>query len=371
VRELGEVMCLSPARGRGKLCSVSGRKQTRGRRGAAGRGLSCWLGPARDRHAEVLRMERITTAIAEQSLARGGLLLHGALAVRAGAGFILAGPSGIGKSTASRRLPAPWKSLSDDCVLVVRDPDGLHWAHPWPTWSLLRDSGPTESWPVEQAVPLKALLFLRHSRCDRTEPVTATPAAALIVESAVQLARTVMFTPEGNANRAICAKYLRAAWALAAAVPAFRLHIGLNGRFWDEIERTVATEPQMDGDGHRCGHQTEQNAELRTEGTSADCADEHRAPDVSQEAEAESQKPKPSKPATQTRRRRSVPDPPRRLLSGSPKPRLIRFQAGHRTFLKLVTGRRVVASVNDIMREWHVRRPSRRTARKQPAGRRP
>jgi SynChlorMet cassette protein ScmC len=210
-------------------------------------------------------MEQVAAAIAARSLARGGILLHGALAVRDGAGFVLAGPSGIGKSTASRRLPLPWLPLSDDCALVLRDVSGRYWAHPWPTWSRLRDQGPIASWPVEQAVPLKALLFLTQSSFDRAEPVTATPAAAFIMESAYHLARVVAFTPDGDANRTTCAKYLRAARDLAAAVPALRLHISLNGRFWDEIERTVSVKPRMDTDGHGCGLRRNQNSDTRNQ----------------------------------------------------------------------------------------------------------
>jgi hypothetical protein len=175
-------------------------------------------------------------------------------------------------------------------------------------------------------VPLKALLFLIQSPSDRAEPVLATPAAALIVESAVQLARTVALTPDGKANRAICARYLRAAWALAAAVPAFRLRISLTGRFWDEIERAVESEPRINTDEHRWGHRIEQDADGR-------------------------------EIATKTR---IGLKPPRRLLSGRPKPRLVRFQSGQRTFLKLVKGRRVVASANDLLKEWYIRRPSQR-----------
>jgi SynChlorMet cassette protein ScmC len=333
VRKLGKVMQLRTVqgRGRGRVCVVSGWKG-----GYGGRAVVCRMGPARGRYAEVFRMERIAAAIVEQSLARGGLLLHGALAVRDGAGFILAGPSGIGKSTASRRLPAPWESLSDDCTLAVRDASGLYWVHPWPTWSLLRDNGPVASWPVEQAVPLKALLFLRQSPFDRAEPIAITPATALIMESAVQLARTVAATPDGDANRSICRKYLRAAWALAAAVPAFRLRISLSGQFWNEIERSVPTEPQMNADGHRCGPRTELNSETRK-----------RNARLRKEGAAD----EPGK-ATNARRTRSVPNPPRRLLSGSPKPSLVRFRTGSRAFLKLLRGRRVVGSVNDVMREW-------------------
>ena len=348
VRELGRVMQLRPVQGRGrgrgkgkgkgkgKVCAVSGQEDTRGGRGAAKGRLFCRLGPARDRHTEVLRMERIATTIVDDSLARNGLLLHGALAVHNGAGFILAGPSGVGKTTASRRLPLPWRSLSDDCVLVVRDASGRYWAHPWPTWSRLRDNRTAESWPVMQAVPLKALLFLKQSPFDRAEPVTTTPATALVMESAVRLARKVALTPEGDVNRAICRKYLRAAWALAAAVPSFRLHVSLTGQFWNEIERVVL-EPRMDTDGH---------------GTLG----------ASQEAKAKSRKPRPSEATTRTR---SVPEPPRRLLSGSPKPRLVCFEPRRRTFLKLVNGRLVVGSANDVLREWYVRRPSRRVVKGQ------
>jgi SynChlorMet cassette protein ScmC len=54
--------------------------------------------------------------------ARGGLLIHGALAEWNGKGVILAGKSGVGKSTASARLTPAWRSLSDDATLIV--PDG-------------------------------------------------------------------------------------------------------------------------------------------------------------------------------------------------------------------------------------------------------
>jgi hypothetical protein len=263
-------------------------------------------------------MERITAALAAQSLARGGILLHGALAVRDGAGFVLAGPSGVGKSTASRRLPSPWRSLSDDCVLVVRDSNGLYWAHPWPTWSFLRDKGLVKSWPVGQAVPLKALLFLRQSPFDRAEPVTITPAAALVMESAFQLARAVALRPGDDANRAICRKYLRAAWALAAAVPAFRLDISKTGRFWTEVERVSAEQCQPSA--------------------------------VSR------------KPSAVGRQRSAVS---RRPSAVSRQPRLVGFQVGPRTLLKLVVGGRVAGRANELLGDWHIQRPFRRVVKVQ------
>jgi len=334
VRKLGRVMGLGPARGGHELRVVSGWKG-----GFSGRAVVCRLGPAR-RFGEAYRMERVANVVVEHSLAKGGLLLHGALAVRDGLGFVLAGPSGVGKSTASRRLPLPWQPLSDDCVLVVRDRDGHYWAHPWPTWSLLRSRGPVKSWPVEEPVPLQALMFLNQSSFDRAEPVGATLATALVMESALRLIDAVTLTQDGCTSRAVCRKYLRAVWALAVAVPAFRLQVSLTGRFWNEIERTASMEPRIGTDGHGYGRRIEQNsdareqnAELRREGTGSGRAR-----------------------ATKTRNTRiGFKPPPRRVLRGSPQPRLVRFQTRERTFLKVVRGRRVVASVNDLLREWYYR----------------
>jgi SynChlorMet cassette protein ScmC len=376
VRKLGSVMRLGPARDGRELCVVSVRKGARGMHMASGHRLVCRMGVGRGRSAVAYWMERIATAIAVRSLSRGGLLLHGALAVRDGAGFVLAGPSGVGKSTASRRLPLPWLSLCDDCTLLVRDAHGHYWAHPWPTWSLLRNPGPVGSWPVEQEVPLKALLFLTQSSFDRAEPVTPTPGAALITESAYHLARVVASTPDAGANRTICAKYLCAARALAAAVPAFRLRISLAGRFWDEIERAEGrSKPRMNTDGHGYGVRTNQKSDIRNQkaelakGNTAGgggCGDRRN-----QNSDVRSENAELRKDERKERRAGGPARPPRHLLSGSPRPRLVRFQAGRRTFLRLVRGRRVIASVNDIMREWYVRRPSHRSVRRRTTARRP
>jgi SynChlorMet cassette protein ScmC len=328
LQELGKVMRLDPAQGGRELRVSSSRNCARARRESANGPLTCRLGPARNRRTEVLRMERIAAAIAAQSLARGGLLMHGALAVHDGAGFILAGPSGVGKSTACRRLPSPWVSLSDDNVLVVRDATGRYWAHPWPTWSILRDNGPAESWPVEQAAPLKALLFLDQSPVDRAEPVAVTHAAALVMESVVGLARTVALTPDSDANRAICEKHLRVAWGISAAVPAFRLYLSLTGQFWREIERVITR-----------GRPATEEGMSNLEPGIGDCR--------FQISDSRSQiPPRPPSPVSR---------PPARSL----RPKLIRFQARNRTFLKLVAAGRVVGSANDILTEWHIRRPFR------------
>jgi serine kinase of HPr protein (carbohydrate metabolism regulator) len=58
-----------------------------------------------------LQLVRLSAFLGKEAQAHGGVLLHGGLAVHPGPsgphGVLLAGPSGVGKSTASRRLPRP------------------------------------------------------------------------------------------------------------------------------------------------------------------------------------------------------------------------------------------------------------------------
>jgi hypothetical protein len=125
--------------------------------------LLCFLSYRLNRDLEVIQMERIASFVTRAALRQGALLVHGALAEYCGSGFIMAGPGTVGKSTASRRLPSSWRSLSDDMTLVVRDDQGQYWAHPWPTWSRFHYGGPGGSWAVERAVPHPAVFFLSQS----------------------------------------------------------------------------------------------------------------------------------------------------------------------------------------------------------------
>ncbi|MBN2465062.1 hypothetical protein JXD38_05515, partial [candidate division WOR-3 bacterium] len=54
------------------------------------------------------------------------------------------------------------------------------------------------------------------------------------------------------------------------------------------------------------------------------------------------------------------PAPPDRLLPRGLKPKLVCFMTRNRVFLKLVSGRRVIGSANDLLGEWHMaRRPGK------------
>jgi SynChlorMet cassette protein ScmC len=250
VAELGKAMRLtSGEKGRELYVAASGEGRPPEWSGSGFSGsVVCFLPDSADPDMRAVSMDRIASAIARESLARGGLLLHAALAENQARGFAMAGPSGVGKSTASSRLRPPWHSLCDDSTLVVRDQNSRWWAHPWPTWSRFLRGGSGGSWPVEHAVPLRAVFFLSQSPADQLEPVSTTQATALTMESAVSLAWEAYRLTDEIAARSLSSYGVRAAWALASAVPAYSLKTSLEGRFWDEIERVLPAEAWSESD---------------------------------------------------------------------------------------------------------------------------
>lgn len=194
--------------------------------------LDHWVGPCDN-------LLRLSHVFARQAQAHGGILIHGALAERNGLGIILTAPGGTGKTTASKRLPAPWHSLCDDTTLVVRDPQGNYWAHPWPTWSLFQNGGPGGTWNVQKAVPLKGIFLLAQAGEDRVERVGHGQAVSLLVECVGQV--SIFTSPHlfKEEVRALHLERFNNLCALARVVPTQVLHICLTGAFWKEIEQTL------------------------------------------------------------------------------------------------------------------------------------
>jgi hypothetical protein len=182
---------------------------------------------------------RLSLIFAREAQARGGVLIHGALAEKDGGGVILTAPGGTGKTTASNRLPAPWRSLCDDTTLVVRDPQGSYWAHPWPTWSRFQNGGPGGTWDVQNAVPLRAIFVLAQASENRVERVGPGHAVSLLVECVRQASQ---FMPLGLFKEEIHALHLERfnnLCALARVIPTHALHISLTGAFWREIDQAL------------------------------------------------------------------------------------------------------------------------------------
>lgn len=184
----------------------------------------------------LMKLSLIFCSVAE---ARGGLLIHGALAEKDGSGIILAGPGDVGKTTASRRLPSPWKSLSDDCTLVVLDEKGFYRAHPWPTWSSFMFGGEGGSWDVQYSVPLKNIFFLVQDDTDHAEPVGKGKAVCMLNESAEQAWFVLTNDLDKEKKKTLHLQRFNNICELIDRVPAHLLHISKTGAFWEEIEKVL------------------------------------------------------------------------------------------------------------------------------------
>lgn len=195
--------------------------------------------PARDNDVLASQLMQLSLVIAQQAQTRGGFLLHGALIEKDGWGVILAGPGGIGKTTASSRLVSPWRSLSDDAALVVRDEHGKYWAHPWPTWSSFMLDGKGGTWDVEHAVELKAIFFLTQGQHDRIEPIGVGHSVPLLVELAEQASWSMAHGQGGTMTRALRLQRFENICSLAMSMRCYHLHLSLDGAFWEEIERVI------------------------------------------------------------------------------------------------------------------------------------
>ena len=199
--------------------------------------LTYALLPSDSDRISALQLMQLSFVISQQAQTRGGILLHGALAEWEGNGVILAGRSGAGKTTASRRLAAPWKSLCDDFTLIVRDVQGRYWAHPWPTWSRFSLGSHEESWNVQHAVPLKAIFFLQQSQRDRIEAIGSGRAVCLLVSSWEQARQGMPYGVRKDTAKTLRLHCFDNICDLERHVPCSILHLSLHETFWEQIEQ--------------------------------------------------------------------------------------------------------------------------------------
>jgi SynChlorMet cassette protein ScmC len=182
---------------------------------------------------------QLSLVLARMVQACGGILLHGALAEWNGQGVILAAPGGTGKTTASNRLPAPWRSLSDDLTLIVRDSQKNYWAHPWPTWSLFLWGGSGGEWNVQKAVPLSEIFFLTQADEDQVTPLGNGQGVSLLLSSTQQSSNLMARGLSPEETRALHLEWFNNLCSLSRSVHPHLLHISLTGPFWKEIERVL------------------------------------------------------------------------------------------------------------------------------------
>lgn len=215
------------------------------RDGKPGQNVACILPNGGDAATGVETMRHLLLPLYLDVLGRGGFPVHAALVQRDGRGFLVAGRSGIGKSTCCRRLPPPWKGLADDLALVIRESSGGYRAHPLPTWSAVR-SGRGGTCDAGYSVPLEAVFFLDQSGSDEAVPIGTGMAAAGCSQSIMQVLQSVGPINLSGDTRSVATRVFENAAAFSMAVPSYLLRVSLAGRFWEEIEAVLY------GDGFTC-----------------------------------------------------------------------------------------------------------------------
>jgi SynChlorMet cassette protein ScmC len=187
-------------------------------------------------------MWQALTPIYQKVLAGGGFPFHCGFVSRDGQGVLLAAPGNTGKSTCCRRIPPPWKALSDDEALIVLSSNRREYlVHPMPTWSnfMWKREGFATSWKAEAAVPLRAIFFLEQSETEAVEPLGQGQAAVFIHESALQVCRRGWRNLEADRERAFKKKVFENACDLSQRIPSFLLKVSLTGRFWKKMDQAL------------------------------------------------------------------------------------------------------------------------------------
>jgi SynChlorMet cassette protein ScmC len=197
----------------------------------------------KDGHEKFLVMNQALGPIFRESIIKGGLPFHGALAELDGKGVIFAAPGNTGKSTCYRRLPSYWNALCDDLSLVVLEPStGNYRAHPMPTWSKYSFREVKEidhRWDIQHHVKLSAIFFLQRRDTDEIVPMNPVEAAMMINGSANQA--TCAFHKELSMikNKEDRIQQFDNACKMAKTIPAYALRLTKDGNFWELVEQVI------------------------------------------------------------------------------------------------------------------------------------
>lgn len=203
------------------------------------REIVCVLHETKDYLHEKEQMRCALFPVYDMTVRRGGLPLHSALVERDGRGVLLVGRSGVGKSTACRRLPPRWSVLCDDLALAVRRPGGGFAVHPLPTWSAVGPNLEKRAWDIKQGVHLSAVFFLTQADEDEVIPAGRATASVILADAAMTIFRSVRVQEQSLEKKLLGGNAFANAAAMARSVPSFILRLSLTGRFWEKIEEAL------------------------------------------------------------------------------------------------------------------------------------
>jgi SynChlorMet cassette protein ScmC len=202
--------------------------------------IICDPGQKATEKIDFLKMWLALYPISLKAQSKGGVPFHAGLVKKDGKGFLLAAPGGMGKSTCCRRIPPPWETLCDDEVIITHVDNGSYHVHPFPTWSDYIYNRPSSSlYAVERNVPLSAIFFLYKSQEDEVAIISKEATSVFIFNSAFQACYRNWRCLDSEERIIFRKRLFTNACELAQRIPAYKLGVRLDGRFWEKMESVI------------------------------------------------------------------------------------------------------------------------------------
>lgn len=166
------------------------------------------------------------------------ICVHGILAELNGKGAIISGPSGIGKSTAARRLPTPWIVHSDDCLLLTDTGSGV-FAQPVPTWSIFfANSAPPRNFNGTKILPVDGLFMLDRDK-NAVEPLDKMQAIVGFTKSIGDMTKLELGRMPEHPRKELFLKALSIGNNAVRKIPAYHLFATIDGDFWTPMTQVL------------------------------------------------------------------------------------------------------------------------------------
>lgn len=193
-----------------------------------------------DHILETVQMQQSLYPVVSGAIFAGGLPMHAALVERRGRGVIIAARGNTGKSTCCKRIPQPWRAVSDDEALILMGGKNDYIVHPFPTWSQYMMTGTSDTWDVQERLELAGIFFLEQHDKDEVIPLRRGKAAMGIYNSGVEANLKYELELIPDKLKMLRGKMLENACRIANTVPAYALRASLTGHFWTEIEKALS-----------------------------------------------------------------------------------------------------------------------------------
>ena len=108
-----------------------------------------------------------------------------------------------------------------------------------PTWSEYLWNRSQKTWDVQYSVPLSGIFFIKQAEKDDICSLGKGETAALISESTEQVYRKYWRNYKKEEIIKLRNDIFNNACKMARTIPAFRLNVRLEGRFWEKIEEVI------------------------------------------------------------------------------------------------------------------------------------